>query len=353
MKIMLVVDGSYGEGGGQILRTAISLSALSGKSVKIINIRKNRPNPGLSNQHVTAVKSASEICNAEVKGCEKNSVTLVFRPSEIEGGRYSFDIGTAGSVTLVLQTLLPMLLKTKAEVEITGGTDVKWSPSADYFQHVFLYFLRRMGAKIEFSILRRGHYPKGGGKVVLRTEASEIEPIQLTHPGKLKKIKGRIHLSQLPENIAQRIKKASEEILAKRLQGTPFEINISFEDGTPGCGFTLWAEFENSVLGYSLCGEKGLRAENLGSLVAERVIEEINSGATVDECCSDQIIPYLACHRLFKREEGRCVEEKTLFNPLFLVRTLSSHLKTNIWVIEKFGFKVGKVSIVKKHDMLQ
>jgi len=174
---MLVIDGSYGEGGGQILRTSLSLSALNSRPVRVINIRKNRPNPGLSKQHVTAVQSAAEVCGATVKGCKQGSRELEFCPSKIRGGDYNFDIGSAGSVALVLQTILPMLLGTGSTVEITGGTDVKWSPSVDYFQHVFLSFLKTMGAKVECSLVRRGHYPRGDGTVRLTTTPSRLTTV--------------------------------------------------------------------------------------------------------------------------------------------------------------------------------
>lgn len=354
---MLVINGSYGEGGGQILRTSLSLSALNSRSIKVINIRKNRPNPGLSKQHVTAVQSAAEVCGATVKGCKQGSLELEFCPSEIRSGDYNFDIGSAGSVTLVLQTILPMLLGTGSTVEITGGTDVKWSPSVDYFQHVFLSFLKKMGAKVECSLVRRGHYPQGGGTVRLTTTPSHLTTIDLRERGVFRGISGKVHVSRIPDNIAFRIKKSAEQTLKKELENRfPFDdgqidIHRSLEDGTPGCGITLWGKFENTVMGYDLCGERGLPSEKLGALVATTLVQEMLSPTTVDEWCSDQLILYLACQELFSREGRQRNKQEhrqehhhgeAPSQPPFFVRSISPHLRTNIWVLESFGFYVNK-----------
>ncbi|HDJ94933.1 MAG TPA: RNA 3'-phosphate cyclase, partial [Acidilobales archaeon] len=163
--MMLIIDGSFGEGGGQILRTTIALSSLLLKPVRIINIRAKRRNPGLQMQHITAVKVLTTLTNASVKGLYKGSMVLEFIPKERRCGSFEFNIGTAGSISLVLQASLPVMLFAPGEVKlrIRGGTDVSWSPPIDYIKNVLVPILGKMGAHVEIKVLRRGHYPKGGG----------------------------------------------------------------------------------------------------------------------------------------------------------------------------------------------
>ncbi|MEM4696403.1 MAG: RNA 3'-terminal phosphate cyclase, partial [Desulfurococcaceae archaeon] len=159
----VVIDGSFGEGGGQILRYALSFSALTLKPVRIFNIRAKRDNPGLRPQHLTAVKALAEITKARVIGDRVGSMELYFEPKTRIGGSYRFDIGTAGSVSLVIQAILPTLLfaNRSSRVELTGGTDVAWSPPIDYMRFVFLHNLKLMGIEASIELYRRGHYPRG------------------------------------------------------------------------------------------------------------------------------------------------------------------------------------------------
>lgn len=162
---MITIDGSYHEGGGQIVRTALALSTLTGKQFEVNNIRKGRCDSGLKHQHLFCVKALEELCNARVEGAELGSEHISYEPRKIAGRTLSFDVGTAGSTTLILQALLlPVVFGNgKTRIKLTGGTDVPWSQPADYLQHVFIPHLRKF-AGIEFSLLRRGYYPKGGGK---------------------------------------------------------------------------------------------------------------------------------------------------------------------------------------------
>ena len=164
---MLEIDGSYGEGGGQLVRTAVALSAVTGKDIKIVNIRKNRQNPGLKQQHLKALETAARICEARVSGLFPGSTELSFAPVEVKGGKYDIDIGTAGSITLLLQCLMPALPFAKENVEITvrGGTDVAWAPTMDYLQQVTFRALERLGYAGKVTLKEHGYYPKGGGKV--------------------------------------------------------------------------------------------------------------------------------------------------------------------------------------------
>ena len=169
------IDGSMGEGGGQILRYSLSLSALTLKPVRIYNIRAKRSNPGLRPQHLTAVKALATITNAHVEGDRVGSMEIYFEPRRRRPGSYRFDIGTAGSISLVIQAILPTLLFSGGytRVDITGGTDVSWSPPIDYMRYVFLHNLSLFGARVSIKLIRRGHYPRGGGRVIL-----EVEPVK-------------------------------------------------------------------------------------------------------------------------------------------------------------------------------
>ncbi|UCE73406.1 MAG: RNA 3'-terminal phosphate cyclase [Methanomassiliicoccales archaeon] len=324
---MLDIDGSHGEGGGQILRTAISLSSFSQKPVRIINIRANRPNPGLNYQHMAAIKSVAELCKADVKGLTKGSRELEFHPNEILGGKFHFDILTAGSTTLVLQAcVLPSLFASEmTEFTITGGTDVKWAPPIDYFRFVFAPLLHNMGAHVNVVMGRRGHYPKGGGEITARIKPVEkLMPLIHEQRGALKTIRGIAHVSNLPNNITKRMK---HSVLLK-LVGIK-DLHISEEhypqdkDPAPGVGtgIVLWANYENTVLGANGLGEKGVPAERIAQNAVEDLLKEMNSKATLDVHAADQLLPYMA---LAKGES------------MFCARELSNHAKTNIWLIEKF-----------------
>jgi len=169
---LVEIDGSMGEGGGQILRTALALSAITGKPMRVYNIRARRDNPGLRPQHLTAVKAIAQICNARVKGAEVGSMTLEFYPSAIKGGSYTFDVGTAGSVPLVLQALLPVLAfaDKPVTVKIRGGTDVPMAPTIDYVREVLARLTETLGYSFTIKVERRGHYPKGGGMVTVTVD---------------------------------------------------------------------------------------------------------------------------------------------------------------------------------------
>jgi RNA 3'-phosphate cyclase len=315
---MIEIDGSFGEGGGQIVRTAVALSALTKKPVKIFNIRAKRKNPGLSYQHMTSVESVRRLCDAEIKGLGKGSSAVEFYPKEIRGGKFSFDVGTAGSMTLVLQCcLLPSLFADeKTAITIKGGTDVKWSPPVDYFQNVFLKIISKMGANIELKIIKRGFYPKGGGDIEVNIEpVKELKKLDLSQKKETKNINGIAFISNLPEHILKRMK---DSALKKLL-----DYNVKIEDDiihsfSPGAGITFWTD---TLLGASSLGEKGVSAEKVGENAANNLLEEIKSGATLDVYAADQILPYLAL-----------AKDKSVF----LTRNLSMHAETNMWLIKKF-----------------
>jgi len=314
---MKEIDGSYGEGGGQILRTAVAMSMLENEEVTINNIRAKRPNPGLSHQHLMALKAAKDISGAEAEGLKKGSKTVYFKPDEIKGGFYRFDIGTAGSITLLLQAILPPALMSdkKIELEIKGGTDVKWSPPYDYFENVFLGNLRKMGADVESKCLERGHYPKGGGKVKVEIQPSEIKDLNTSKD--VEKVEGRAFVTNLPEHIAERMKKSALKELIEYQTSISVE---SYNSASAGTALTLWTKGER-VLGNGILGEKGVPAEEIGKKAAESIIDDIESEIDLDVWCADQIIPYLG----MSDREGKLT-----------VRNNTGHLNTNVWVVNQF-----------------
>lgn len=317
---MLIIDGSYGEGGGQILRTAVALSALTGKEIEIENIRAKRQKPGLQPQHLTAVESVRQICSGSVEGLEKGSQRILFKPGRIEGGKFEFDIGTAGSVPLVLQSvMLPAIFAdASVDVKIKGGTDTKMAPPIDYLKNIFLPIISGMGAKICIELLRRGYYPKGGGEVVAGINPCKYLSPLLIKKRKISGIKGVVFASRLPEHVPQRISSSAE----KRLKDAGFHTDIKIEVSdaySPGTGITIWTY--DTILGASALGEIGVPSEKVGAAAAETIISEIDSGATVDVHALDQIIPYMAL------ASGRSSAQ---------VREISMHAKTNMWLVERF-----------------
>ncbi len=329
------IDGSAGEGGGQIVRTAAGLSASTGKPIHISNIRAGRPKPGLSYQHLCAVKAAQMMTDAETKGLDLESKELSFIPGEIKSGRYEINIGTAGSVSLVLQTaLMPAILcKGDVQIKVAGGTDVPMSPPIDYIKNVFLRLLSKMGVDIRMDVLRRGHYPRGGGIVRADvTHPSDIGGIELCDRGRLIGIRGVSHCTSLPGHVAERQKKAALDILSKELAGVDVHIASEVSAGYgAGSGVVLAAEYENTVLGASSLGYRGKRAEKVGFEAATRLIEEVRSPGTVDSHMGDQLIPYLALAK----------------GPSSYVCRSTSHLKTNIYTVEKMldaRFKLSSLS---------
>jgi RNA 3'-terminal phosphate cyclase (ATP) len=312
---MLEIDGSYGEGGGQLVRTAIALSAVTGSGIRITKIRKNRQNPGLKQQHLKALETAARICGARVSGLFPGSTELSFVPVEIRGGKYDVDIGTAGSITLLLQCLMPALPFAKENVELTirGGTDVAWSPTIDYLQQVTLKALERLGYAGRIVLNERGYYPKGGGEV-----SAFFEPCRLHGFHYLKEekdVRGISHASNLPAHIPLRQAEAARTRLLEARYSSQIETK-SFEAFSTGSGITLWAGY----LGGSALGERGLPAEKVGKYAAEEIIPEMRAGASVDMHLADQLIPYMALAG----------------DSSYTVRELSPHTITNIWAAEQF-----------------
>jgi RNA 3'-phosphate cyclase len=326
---MIEIDGSYGEGGGQILRTSISLSALTLKPIRITNIRANRPQPGLKKQHLGGIELTAKLVNASVEGLQVGSTEVIFRPKERRGGEFVLDVGTAGSISLLLQAaLLPATLAPDPVIfKLRGGTDVNWSPPIDYLREVFARVLARLGPSIEIKQIRRGHYPRGGGEVLCRvTPVQHLNNIESINFGKLKEIFGISHCVRLPAHIAKRQAISASEIIKDNLGAEAVIQTESYSKNndphlSPGSGIVIWAISENgSVLGTDGLGEKGERAEAVGAKAALRLINEISTGKSMDSHLCDMLVPYLAIANGLS-EVG--------------VTEITSHLITNIWTVER------------------
>jgi RNA 3'-terminal phosphate cyclase (ATP) len=300
---MITIDGSYGEGGGQILRVAVGLAALARKPIEIVNIRMKRDPPGLRPQHLTAVKAVASLVNAHVEGLEVGSTKIKFIPEDITSGNFVFDVGTAGSVSLVLQALLPVLAfaKTQIHVTIKGGTAVPLSPPVVYLEKVLFPILSRMGFNVEMQVIRHGFYPKGGGIVnVITSPVSQLKPIVLIDQGIIQDITGISLSARLPSHVAERQARSAEKILREHLGNVKVNMNIissghSVDEALgPGSFIVLFTKTSSgAILGSDALGERGKPAEKVGEEAALKLINEIRSGATVDVHMGDQLIPWM------------------------------------------------------------
>lgn len=318
---LIEIDGSYGEGGGAVLRISTALSAVTSKPVHITNIRSGRPKPGLMPQHLNAVKAVSNLSNATVTGLELGSTELSFYPGSLKGGNYRIDIGTAGSITLILQAFMIPALFADSVVNITivGGTDVRWSPSVDYFENITLPILRLMGYSARTHLLQRGHYPRGGGILELEVEPlKKLKPLNISEL-KFDFIKGISHAVNIPAHVAERQARTAEDILFNKGYESKIKIETSNTALGSGSGIFLWTNSLTPVSGSSI-GEPGKRAEKVGSEAAEQILYHISRGSAVDKYMCDQIIPYMA---LAGSSSIKTAE-------------LTQHTLTNINVTEKF-----------------
>lgn len=302
MKRMIALDGAQGEGGGQILRSALSLSMITGQPFTITSIRAGRAKPGLLRQHLTAVKAATEICGATVEGAELGSQRLLFRPGTVRGGDYRFAIGSAGSCTLVLQTVLPALwfADGPSRVEVSGGTDNPSAPPADFIRRVLEPLLAKIGIHQQTTLLRHGFYPAGGG--VVATEVSPVasfNTLQLGERGNIVQMRGEVLLAGVPRHVAER------EIAT--LAG-------------PGNTVSLEVESENITERFFVVGEKRVSAEVVAAQLVKEVKRYLASTAAVGEYLADQLVLPMALAG---------AGEFTVAHP-------SCHLLTNIAVVERF-----------------
>ncbi|NYZ78190.1 RNA 3'-terminal phosphate cyclase [Candidatus Micrarchaeota archaeon] len=320
---MIEIDGSHGSGGGQVLRSSLALSALTQKPFTLENIRAGRKNPGLAAQHLTCVRATAELTNARMQGAELGSTKLIFEPRGFAAEAHEFDCGTAGSVTLILQSLLPALAFANKEinVKLVGGTTVAWSPPANYFEQVLFPTLARMGLHATLEVKKWGWYPKGGGVIEVKVKpASGLKAIDLTERGALERANAEIVCSNLPPHVSERMKARALQLAfengSKNFQTKTFEAPSDDQ----GALFFLTAQHANALAGFSALGERGKPAEKLveETFAAFELFEK--SGACVDEHLGDQLIPFLALAR----------------GESCLRALVTSHLLTNAWVCEQF-----------------
>jgi RNA 3'-terminal phosphate cyclase (ATP) len=292
---MLEIDGSQGEGGGQVLRTALALSLVTGTPFRLSNLRARRKNPGLRRQHLAAVQAAARVGAARVEGAEEGSRRVVFEPGAVLAGRYELDIGSAGSTTLVLQTVVPALLRAggPSRVAVTGGTHNPLAPPWEFLEHVWLPLVNRLGAQAAGRLVRHGFYPAGGGRVEVEVEpAAALTPFELLERGPVQAREARAIVSSLPVDVARR----ELGVVRERLGWPPEALQAVkvAEPRGPGNALVLRAGCAHATEVVSACGERGLPAEE----VAERAVRELlrwhEADVPVGEHLADQLLLLLA-----------------------------------------------------------
>lgn len=323
---MLMVDGGIGEAGGQVLRSALAFAAVHQKAITITNIRANRPQPGLKPQHLEGVKALQAITQGKLEGGHLGSQQIMFEPSELRGGQYTIEVGTAGACSLIVQAILPVLAfcKEPSQVIIKGGTDVQWAPPADYLVNVLLPVLREIGVNAALTLKRRGHYPRGGGEIRLETRPSTIlVPFLHVEAGRVTRIDGNSHCVRLPSHVAARQANAAIDELKRRGHGQvvgtihqeTYPPDADLHLG-PGSGITLWGELAGGTrVGGDALGAPGLKAEEVGRRAAQSLIAELEAEVAVDTHLADHLIFWAALNPGVTR---------------FLARPLSSHSTTMI-----------------------
>jgi RNA 3'-terminal phosphate cyclase (ATP) len=342
---LLLVDGSYGEGGGQILRSAASLAAATGRPMRIVNIRAGRPKPGLAAQHVTALRAAAAVCGARLEGDALGSVEIAFHPAHPpRAGAYFFDVGaareggSAGAATLVLQTVLPALLVADggSAVTVRGGTHMAWSPSFDYLRDIWVPALAVAGATIALELAAWGWYPVGRGEIRARIEGlgalprRRLDGLTLSEPGELQIVRGRAVAAELPEHIPQRMAARAEALL--RAAGHRADIAAErVHAACPGAGIFLAAEYRNVRCGFAALGRPGKPSETVAEEAVAELVEHHRNGGGVDRHLSDQLLVPLAL---------------AAGPSQFTVAPVSRHLETNAWIVNRFG--LARVEIERR-----
>jgi RNA 3'-terminal phosphate cyclase (ATP) len=329
---MIEIDGAEGEGGGQILRSSLSLAICTQQPFRIANIRANRERPGLMRQHLTAVNAAAEICAGQLGGAELGSRTLEFQPGKLAAGNYSFAIGTAGSCTLVFQTVLPALLTASGEsqVRVTGGTHNPSSPPFDFLARSFLPLLGRMGADVQLDLTRYGFFPRGGGEIRARIRPSPLVPLELHTRGAFARGIAEAYVAALPLRVAQRELEVIGRALSWKqeqllLRGLPNDVG-------PGNAVTITLDYENVTEVFTGFGEQGLRAESVAEQVAHDARLYLSATAPVGDHLADQLLLPMALGS----------------GGSFTAISATPHLRSNAAIIERFTGR--RVSIEAHQD---
>lgn len=316
------IDGSTGEGGGQILRTSLALSCITGRDLHIENIRAARRNPGLARQHISCVNAACEICSSQAKGAARGSTVLDFEPGRVQGGDFDFEIGSAGSASLVIQTVLPALFLAgeASTVTVTGGTHNPMAPPFDFLCETFLPAIGLGGFRGSCKLLKHGFYPAGGGKITFEVRPWEKQPeglINLCKTSKQFQIKSRIYTAKLAAHIAQRQEKLLEQ---SGLDIQDIEhIEVADSDGPGNCVMIRICGNERTTV-FTAFGMRGKPSQQVISEVVNLAGDFLASGAAIDHFLADQLLIYMALSK------AGC----------YTTNKLSTHLLTNVEIIKKF-----------------
>jgi RNA 3'-terminal phosphate cyclase (ATP) len=321
---MISIDGSFGEGGGQIIRTALGLSLFTGQPFRIEKIRAGRRNPGLLRQHLTAVQAAAKISQADAHGASIGSTQLTFTPGRVAPGRYQFAVGTAGSATLVLQTILPALIigddqERQTHLTLEGGTHNPFAPPFDFLVKAFLPLLERMGGRIEARLERYGFYPAGGGRLEIAvTPVKKLEPIELNDRGKILDRRATALVAHLPRSIAER----ELGVVHKKLSWPWDWLEAESITNSPGPGnvITLEIESENVTEVFTGFGERGVAAEAVADQAVVGARRYLAGDVAVGEHLADQLLLPMALAR----------------GGSFTTVPPSRHTTTNIEIVRKF-----------------
>lgn len=315
------IDGAWGEGGGQLIRTAVALAAITHTPIRVRHVRANRQPPGLAPQHLTAVRAVATLCGARTDGLELRATAFEFAPGRIMAGEFRFDVGTAGSLTLLAQALLPVLASAPGPcmVRLIGGTDVRAAPPFDYFRQVLLAHLTALGVPVRCALPRRGYYPRGGGEIELATEPARPRGRRFNDSASPRSIAGRAHIDHLPPHVATRMSDAARAHLSR--QPVEIETEVAAESANPGGSIVLWTRDGGSVLGAGRVAERGVRAEALGAAVGSELVADLAAGVALDVHAADQLLVWLAL------ADGESA---------FTSRAVTPHARTAMWLIEQF-----------------
>ena len=320
---MVAIDGSVGEGGGQVLRSALTLSMMTGQALEIFNIRAKRSTPGLRPQHLQSVQAAQKVSQAQVEGIKIGSTRLTFKPGALKAGRYHFDIGTAGSTSLVLQTiLLPLTWAARnSSVTITGGTHVPWSPCFHYLDWQWIPYLQQMGIKADLVLELAGFYPQGGGRIQAKIQSSRtIRPLTLLERGHLRQVRGISATANLPREIAKRQRQRVVSQLGSRYPLNDIRI-VQFPSRFKGTMILLMADFESGQACYFGLGAPGKRAEVVADDAIQAMAAFLETKGVIDQYLADQLLLPMAF------ADG---------SSIFRTSKVTQHLLTNAEIIREF-----------------
>ncbi|MDD5163793.1 MAG: RNA 3'-terminal phosphate cyclase [Candidatus ainarchaeum sp.] len=324
MQEFLEIDASQGEAGGQVLRSSLALSVLLEKPVHIFNVRSARPEPGLKPQHLAAVNAIAALSKAKVKGNFLQGKEIFFSPGQVRPEKFNVNIGTAGAISLFLQQLLPLALKTRLDFHVIGGTDVAFAPSICFLQKAVFPKLKAMGARPDAKILAQGFFPKGQGRVLFKSAPAKLplRPIVLGKAKNFSNFECFSSSSGLPSEVSSRQEKSAKKTLLEKFSDSDWESHLFSSPArkeTIGSAIDVFAVFENTVLGANALGEKGKPSEAVGEEAAKKLLQELESGNAVDSNCADQLLVFMA---LAKGKSEISVSK------------FSQHCQTNIGIIE-------------------